>query len=295
MDQGAQGRDDQFQLAREFKYDKVTIFKDFKFGSGAYGTVYKARCDDKDCAAKVLHDLLCDVNTSKQFCQEIQLVLKLSHEGSNNIVRCLGVHTDLTVSQVPILLMELMDCNLAHYLADESVETISLRTQLEVCRDIVQAVDFLHSHGIIHRDLSGNNVLLMLSDHGGDKTIRVAKVGDFGVAKACYDLIPNQQSMCPGTQEYMPPEALLTTTPNYTEKLDCFSIGVLMIQILTRLYPKPKGLISNPGDPEPRVVSEIKRRRDHIDTINTTYRLLPNTPPNECSFTPTLKTSSFHQ
>ena len=276
MDQGAQGRDDKSQLASEFKYDEVTIFKDFKFGSGAYGVVYKAQCDDTVCAAKVLHDQLCNVYTSRpseQFRQEIQLVLKLSHEaGSNNIVQCLGVHTDPAVSQMPILLMELMDCNLTHYLEDKLVETIPLRTQLQVCRDIVQAVEFLHSHGIIHRDLSGNNVLLILSDHG-NKTIRVAKVGDFGVAKACYDLIPDRQSTCPGTQKYMPPEAL-DTTPNYMEKLDCFSIGVLMIQILTRLYPKPKGLVSNDG-PELRILSEIERRQDHIDMINPTNPLLP--------------------
>ena len=133
-----------------------------------------------------------------------------------------------------------MDCNLTHYLEDKSVETISLRTQLQICCDIILAVEFLHSRGIIpDRSLSGNNVLLILSDHG-DNTICVAKVGDFGVAKACYDLIPNRQSTCPGTHEYMPPETLASTPIYIMEKLDCFSVGVLMIQILMRLYPKPK-------------------------------------------------------
>jgi serine/threonine protein kinase len=260
------GGDQSLAIGELTQYDEVTIFKDFKYGSGAYGTVYK-----------VLHDLLCDTGTaSRQFHQEIQLVLKLSHEaGSSNIVRCLGIHTDHTVSQMPILLMELMDCNLTNYLEDESVKMISMRTQLKICRDIILAVEFLHSHGVIHRDLSSNNILLMLSDHG-DNTVCIAKVGDFGVAKACYDLIPNRQSTCPGTQEYMPPEALVNK-PDYMEKLDCFSVGVLIIQILTRLYPKPIPLISKfrIDGSEARTLPEVKRRQDHIDMINPNNPLLP--------------------
>jgi serine/threonine protein kinase len=278
MDQAAQGRVDQ-SLRGELKYNKVTIFEDVKFGSGAYGIVYKAKCDNTICAAKVLHDLLCNTGTasrpSEQFRQEIQLVLKLSHEaGSSNIVQCLGIHTNHTVSQMPILLMELMDCNLTNYLEDESVKMISMRTQLKICHDIILAVEFLHSHGIIHRDLSGNNILLTLSEHDhGDKTVRIAKVGDFGVAKMCHDLIPNRQSTCPGTHEYMPPEALVSMA-DYMEKLDCFSVGVLIIQILTRLYPKPKQLASSIDGSELRLLPEIERRQDHIDMVNPNNPLL---------------------
>ena len=252
------------------KFNNVTIFKESKFGSGAYGAVYKAKCDDTVCAAKVLHDMLCNVGASRpseQFLQEIRLVLKFNHP---NIVQCLGVHTDPAVSQMPILLMELMDCNLTSYLEDESVSTISFRVQLKMCHDIVVAVEFLHSHGIVHRDLSGNNILLTLRGHD-DNTIPRTKVGDFGVAKA-YDLIPSRQSTCPGTYEYMPPEALGSVPEYNMEKLDCFSIGVLIIQILTRLYPKPQGLIDAL---QLRVHPEIERRQDHIGRVNPSNPLLP--------------------
>ena len=81
------------------KFDNVTIFKEFMFGSGAYGAVYKAKCDDTVCAAKILHDTLCrNVDASRpseQFLQEIRLVLKFNHP---NIVQCLGVHKDPAVS-----------------------------------------------------------------------------------------------------------------------------------------------------------------------------------------------------
>ena len=41
-------------------------------------------------------------------------------------------------------------------------------------------------------------------------------------------------TLCPGTDVYMPPEAV-QDEPVYTEKIDCFSLGVLIIQILTAL------------------------------------------------------------
>ena len=65
------------------------------------------------------------------------------------------------------------------------------------------ALSFLHSNGIVHRDLSSNNVLLM-------GNIR-AKVTDFGMVKLG-DLNPQATrytlTMCPGTDVYMPPEAV---------------------------------------------------------------------------------------
>ena len=45
-------------------------------------------------------------------------------------------------------------------------------------------------------------------------------------------------TMCPGTDVYMPPEAV-QDRPVYTEKIDCFSFGVIVIQIITCKFPKP--------------------------------------------------------
>ena len=158
-------------------------------------------------AAKILYDYLCDTSQSmNQFLQEIQLVRKINHP---NIVLCLGIHRDDTVSRLPVLLMELMDSSLTNYLEDKSVTVISYHDKLRVCHDIVLALVFLHSSHIIHRDLSSNNILLILSGRGNN-TVRTAKVGDFGMAKV-YDLAasaPKPLTQCPGTLAYMPPEAL---------------------------------------------------------------------------------------
>ena len=89
-------------------------------------------------------------------------------------------------------------------------------------------------------------------------------------------------TMCPGTDAYMPPEAI-DNQAVYTEKGDVFSFGVNIIQILTRKFPKPGDRfntvpINDPRFPLGRVevrVSEIERRNNHISEINTAHPLLP--------------------
>ena len=108
-----------------------------------------------------------------------------------------------------------------------------------------------------------------------------AKVTDFGMSKLT-ELNPRMTGLtkCPGTPAYMSPEALLDP-PVYTEKLDCFQAGVLMIQTITRKFPdpgpamnrvkhqiSPTGWINMP-------VPEIKRRQKHLNLITSTNQILP--------------------
>ena len=71
--------------------------------------------------------------------------------------------------------MKLMDdiYSLTHFL-ECSTQPIPYHIQVNICHDVALALSFLHSHYIIHRDLSSNNVLL----HGNV----LAKVTDFGMA-----------------------------------------------------------------------------------------------------------------
>jgi serine/threonine protein kinase len=108
---------------------------------------------------------------------------------------------------------------------------------------------------------------------------RRAKVTDFGMSKlagAAPSMTP--LTMCPGTLAYMPPEAL-REPPRYTKKLDCFSEGVIMIQVCTRLWPEPgprTQLIQDSRSPTGSMempVLERDRRKDHIDLISPDHGL----------------------
>ena len=82
---------------------------------------------------------------------------------------------------------------------------------------------------------------------------------------------------CPGNSVYMPPEALIKP-PSYSSKLDCFSLGVLAIQIVTRKFPDPGDAHAKDNDPTGRVIiqiPELDRRKEHIDLIEHDHPLLP--------------------
>ena len=265
----------------EFRYQKVELFKNKTLGIGSYGAVCKAMCDDLPCAAKILHPALFQftapgtTNIVQKFEQECRLLSAIKHP---HIVQYLGMYRD-PESRLPVLLMELMDESLTRFL-ERLHKPIPYHTEVNLCYDIALALSYLHSNGIVHRDLSSNNVLLI----AGSK----AKVTDFGMVKL-YDvnrstahLTPLTQ--CPGTTVYMPPEAL-GEPPMYTDKLDSFSLGVLCIQIMTQQYPVPGDRfqimeINDPRIPSGRVkvkmdIPEIERRQFHIDMIDPAHPLLP--------------------
>ena len=271
-------RSPQGQQDRAFRFENVAIFKeeDSQLGVGSYGAVYKAKCDQLPCAAKILHPALFQTNDPgsrrilERFEQECGFLSSIRHP---NIVQYLGVCRDRD-SRLPVLLMELLDSSLTKYL-ETSNKPLPYHIQVDLCFDIALAIAYLHSNGIIHRDLSGNNVLIVAGSR--------AKVTDFGMSKlvdASSRITRRTLTQCPGTEVYMPPEAL-KEPPVYTKKLDCFSFGVLVIQTQTRLYPNPgprRREIPSPLSPTGILeapVIDIERRKEQIDMISPAHPLLP--------------------
>jgi DNA repair exonuclease SbcCD ATPase subunit len=70
----------------------------------------------------------------------------------------------------------------------------------------------------------------------------------------------------------MPPEAF-TARPVYTAKIDCFSFGVLVVQILTRQFPKPGQQIKIDAGVM-HILEEVERRQNHISKIDPGHPLL---------------------
>ena len=188
---------------------------DAPLGSGAYGQVCRAMLDKLPCAAKLLHAVLLDPDTPKNRTLFEQVCRFLSEIRYPNMVQYLGVALDED-SCLPILLMELMESSLTHFL-EQSEEPLAYHVQVSIGHDIALAVAFLHLNRIVHRDLSSSNELLI---NVGSR----AEVTDFGMSKLT-EVNPRMtgQTKCPGNPAYMSPEALLDP-PVYTEKLDCFRV-----------------------------------------------------------------------
>ena len=246
-------------------------------GIGSYGAVYKARCDQLPCAAKVLHPILFSTRDPasrrivERFEQECRFLSEMRHP---NIVQYLGSCLD-PESRHPVLLMELMDESLTSFLErPNDPPPLPFHVQVNISLDVAQALVYLHANQILHRDLSSNNVLLIGSSR--------AKVTDFGMARLAGNQARLTPTFCPGTMVYMSPEAL-REPPEYTSKLDVFSCGVLHIQLITRKFPNPAPrmrAVEVGGDPRfgatqvHVVVRELERRRSHLDLVDPTHPLM---------------------
>ena len=242
-------------------------------GIGSYGKVVKGKLGKTPCAVKLLHDTMFQFNDPglqnlvRKFLEECELLSNIDHP---NIVKYLGTTQDPR-SRRPILLMELMHESVTRFL-ERSTGLLPYYSQFRISHDVACALAYLHSKSIVHRDLSSNNILLT-----ADGT---AKVTDFGMSKLI-EMHPQATPLtqCPGTLVYMPPEALIMP-PQYSDKLDCFSYGVLTVQIATKQFPDPGSantFVEDPKYPTGRVIvpiPEVERRRKHIDLVDPTHPLL---------------------
>ena len=260
---------------QEFGYHNIVLYKSQTLGTGSYGGVCKAKCDGLLCAAKIMHPTLFDLRDPgtasylHRFEEECRLLSLARHP---NVVQYLATYRN-PETNLPVLLMELCDESLCRFL-ERSVGPLPYRTELNISHDIALALVYLHTNGLIHRDLTGNNVLMI----GGVR----AKVTDFGMSKLA-GINPRMTplTLCPGNLQYMSPEAL-EEPPSYTEKLDIFSLGVLLVQIMTRQFPDPGPrfqMVDFPGDSRfvdgtlRAMVPETQRRSAHLQLISSTHPL----------------------
>ena len=231
-----------------------------KFGVGAYGKVFAVDYHGTVCAAKEVHVILISgvtveefQRTRDNFLRECRQCAELRHP---NIVQFLGVYYK-PGSPIPILVMEKMDESLRSSL--ERYPKIPMTIKLSILYDVSLGLRYLHSHKIVHRDLSSNNILL--------NTLLRAKISDLGVAKVVRTDNKKSLTKIPGTADFMPPEAQLDT-PIYDMSLDVFSYGGVVIHTATQLWPTPSAV--KQYDPETKKVrgfTEVERRQSYISQM----------------------------
>ena len=163
---------------------------------------------------------------------------------------------------MPVLLMERLMSSLHACVLDSANSNMPLVRKLSILRDVASGLNYLHSHKptIIHRDLTGNNVLL-------DKELK-AKISDFGNARLMDldpEATPGIYTATPGTPDYMPPEAQ-GDSAKCGPSLDVFSFGHLSLFTINQslVHPLlPPTYYDAQGEFRPR--SEVKRRKEYLD------------------------------
>ena len=215
-------------------YSALSINTDGNIGNGAFGVVFKATYKGSPCAAKMLTLHSLEMITGLKTTQKVQTAALESFQKEceylksledKNIVRHIATVTE-PKANLPILMMELMDCSLKQHLSEMEIPISSCQA-LSLCSDIIHGLAFLHSQNIIHRDLCDDNVLLKVTL--GTPT---AKISDFGMSRILPDKSMSRTLTGLGhRQVYLPPEAM-DDPYHYSHSMDVYSFGVLATQIL---------------------------------------------------------------
>jgi len=187
-------------------------------GGGRFGDVFLAHDTilDKNFALKISRMRKEEITMLKD---EAKLLASLDHP---NIVRFYNVDF---IENKFVLVMELIKGNtLRDIISDEGIgpdKTIRITVQ------ILDAIHYAHTSGVMHRDLKPENILLT-----DEKEKNFVKVTDFGLAR--FIRTGSLSASTAGTPIYMAPEVW---QGKYTKKSDIWSIGVILYEMLTGAPP----------------------------------------------------------
>ena len=228
-----------------------------ELGSGTYGKVIELTSAGEIVAGKVFKTSSTIHHQVDKLDRELRLMFRVQHP---NVVQCKGV-CFLANQTMPVLLMERLMISLHAYLLDPTRSNKTLEKKVSILYDVASGLLYLHSHtpAIIHRDLTGKNVLL-------DSELR-AKIADFGNAQIMDldpETTPETFTSLPGTREYMPPEAEGSTT-KYDPSLDVFSFGHLSLFTIIQSPVHPLLPSTYVDDEGLHARSEAKRREQYLD------------------------------
>lgn len=218
--------------------------------NGDSAVICKAQFLSLPCAAKYIHPELSKFSTwqVEDFERGCKLLQNIRHP---NIVTALGVCYNESVVG-PILLMELMDFNLKDFLEKSHTSSLPLHTQLNLCSDVAQGLEYLHSRNIIHSNLTATNVVVK----GGR-----AKIG--GGTSLQVRTPEVELSVGSGAAVGLPRKSF--SSGIYDENVDCFSFGVLALHIITREMPQPLTKILEPED---ATISEVTRFKKSLVKVD---------------------------
>ena len=155
--------------------------------------------------------------------------------------------------------MDKMNGNLRQFL-QKWKKKLQLPKQLRISLEIIRGVAYLHQQTtpLVHRDLNDKNVIFSFEG--------VIKIGDFGQSKLKKDLYLTTAN--PGMVSFMPPEALKVGEAKYTESLDIFSVGVLLMEIGTQ--QEPQANLHGIG-----TIREIELRERDLKVLSEDHPLQP--------------------
>ena len=191
-------------------------------GAGGMGQVYKVRnvLSDRVEAMKVLlPNLESDPGLADRFLNEIKVQATLDHP---NIAK---LHTAMRTGNQLVMVMEFVDGTSLSQLLQNG--PLAPSATAAYAAEVLDALGYAHTHGVIHRDIKPANIMLTAAGH--------IKLMDFGIARVQADRRLTQTGSTVGSLFYMSPEQIKGDDPD--GRSDLYSLGITMYEMITGKRP----------------------------------------------------------
>ena len=225
---------------------EVTVVGKYRYsnqdliGSGGFSSIFLAIKDENvdsgsgtiECRAYALKRMEKAKMNPKEIKREITILLSISGK-CENIIKC---HETVEDKNFQYLCLDLMDGDLNKFVTNDEVNKVlksNQATGVQITREIINGLIFLHGQKFIHRDLKPGNIL-----YTTDSTLHF-KIADFGLTKntsSSSSMTSTRGSgvaMAPGTRCWMAPELVSRNSREHTQQSDIFSMGLVLHYLLT--------------------------------------------------------------
>jgi eukaryotic-like serine/threonine-protein kinase len=224
--------------ADRFLPDRIGSYRIIgRLGEGGFGAVFLAEQENprREVALKVLRSPFASERTLKRFEYEAQILGRLQHPGIAQIFEA-GTAQIFGHWQAFFAMEHVRGRSIREYCdaAGDPPRKLGTRERLDLFARVLDALHHAHLHGVIHRDLKPDNILV---DQTGQP-----KILDFGVARIVSEdsnltTMATGVGQLVGTLPYMSPEQVLGDPAAIDTRSDVYGAGVVLYELLTGCLP----------------------------------------------------------